>query len=134
MPPEAKLRYAQHKHSARERGIEFDLTLDEWWEIWEPHFANRGRATNQLQMCRTRDEGAYRSGNVRIATARENQAEREVTMTRRLHVAENVQAETIRERQRWVQRDEAGLWGGDFFRKMEYLEENASDFLDDEIP
>lgn len=74
-----RVKYAKHRHNAAERGIEFDLTFDEWWAIWEPHFSRRGRTTAMpMQMCRTRDEGGYTLGNVRIATIKENAAERGV--------------------------------------------------------
>jgi hypothetical protein len=65
-------RYAQHRASARERGIAFDLTFEEWWEIWEPHFAKRGVSSGAMQMCRNGDVGAYAPGNVRIASHAEN--------------------------------------------------------------
>lgn len=68
--------YQRHKSTAKARGIEFDLTFDEWWAIWEPHFDRRGRASDALQMCRTADAGGYTVGNVRIDTCAANQAER----------------------------------------------------------
>lgn len=70
-----RMRYRQHKASAKQRGIEFDLTFDEWWEIWQPHYAQRGRGAGHLQMCRTGDVGPYAVGNVRIDTVEANQAE-----------------------------------------------------------
>ena len=129
MPPEAKLKFQQHRASAKQRGIEFDLTFEEWWVIWEPHFGNRGRSTEQFQMCRTRDEGAYRAGNVRIDTARSNMAEREATMTRRKVMSALPGEESVASAQSWVHR--RGHWGMDYFQAREYREEHPDDYADD---
>lgn len=72
----ARLRYAQHKARAKERGIEFEFTFDEWWEIWAPHWDKRGPHKDQLGMCRTHDKGPYRADNVRLDTPKGNAAER----------------------------------------------------------
>ncbi len=72
-------RYAQHKSSAKQRGVEFDMTFDEWWQIWQSRFEQRGRQAGKMQMCRAGDVGAYRSGNVRIASIEENRAEQRIT-------------------------------------------------------
>lgn len=77
------LRYKQHVASAKVRGIEFDLTFPEWWEIWQDRFDQRGPHTGEYVMCRTRDEGAYRPGNVRIDTGANNVKEYQVSSTRR---------------------------------------------------
>ncbi len=71
----ARQKYQQHKHGAKARGIEFDLTFDEWRSIWGQHLANRGVHRGQMNMCRTRDEGGYTPGNVRIDTVESNHAE-----------------------------------------------------------
>lgn len=70
------MRYAQHKKHAKERGIEFEFTFDEWWAIWEPHWEKRGTHKDQLGMCRTHDKGPYRVDNVRLDTPKGNAAER----------------------------------------------------------
>lgn len=77
-------KYAQHKANAKARGIDFDLTFDEWWEIWQPRFNQRGTAPGQYQMCRTQDEGPYSAVNVRIDTVEANRAEWSVTARRRI--------------------------------------------------
>ena len=68
-------RYNQHKNGAEKRGVPFDLTFDEWKDIWDGKFHNRGRGSDQLGMLRTRDEGGYAKGNVRLGTPKENQQE-----------------------------------------------------------
>lgn len=63
----------QRAHAER-RGIPFRLTFEEWWSVWEPHWARRDK--EHLDMCRMRDLGAYELGNVRIDTHEANTAER----------------------------------------------------------
>lgn len=71
----ARLRYAQHKASAAKRGIEWEFTFEEWWEIWEAHWADRGPHKDGKVMCRTHDKGPYRPDNVRIDSPRGNAVE-----------------------------------------------------------
>src|SRR5579859_960375 len=52
-------RYTQHKSNAQARGIPFLLTFDEWWELWEPHWANRGLCSQCPVMSRHGDLGPY---------------------------------------------------------------------------
>lgn len=68
--------FCAHRHGAAQRGIAFKFTPQEWWELWAPHWHRRGTSAGQLCMCRTRDEGAYESGNVRIDTTSSNHEER----------------------------------------------------------
>ena len=75
---ELKIKYAQHRANAAARGIEFELTFDEWREIWDGNFHRRGVGSDQLGMLRTRDEGGYAVGNVRLGTPKENHQERAV--------------------------------------------------------
>lgn len=63
---EQKRKYKNHKRLAERRGIEFLLTFNEWWAIWEPNYNQRGRNKGQMCMCRTLDSGPYAVGNVRI--------------------------------------------------------------------
>ena len=74
----SKDQYRLHKKTAGERGIAFDLTFDEWKNIWGEHMARRGRGADQLGMLRTRDEGGYAVGNVRLGTPQENAQEHSV--------------------------------------------------------
>jgi hypothetical protein len=68
-----KGRFVAHKKNARRRGVEFDMSFDEWWTIWESHWDGRGMG--KLVMCRTCDEGAYEVGNVRIDSQSNNAKE-----------------------------------------------------------
>lgn len=71
-----KARFQQHKRSAQQRGIEFELSFEQWWELWEPHWERRGQKSQDMCMCRKADQGGYTLGNVRIATNKENHQER----------------------------------------------------------
>lgn len=66
--------FSRQRCNARKRGIEWTLTLWDWWTIWQEsgHWDERGRTADAYVMCRFRDEGAYEIGNVYVATARHN--------------------------------------------------------------
>jgi NUMOD3 motif len=69
--------YHWHKCSARECGIEFLLTFDEWYKIWfdSGHLHERGPRKEQYCMARFGDSGPYAVGNVKIITMSENSHE-----------------------------------------------------------
>ena len=70
-----KGRFVNHKKNARKLGVEFVMSFEEWWTIWEPHWDGRG--LGKLVMCRTGDEGAYEVGNVRIDSQSNNAKEQQ---------------------------------------------------------
>lgn len=60
---------------AKQRGIAFEFTLDEWWAWWrtDDRWTRRGsRGPDQLVMARHGDVGPYSPDNVRCITAAEN--------------------------------------------------------------
>lgn len=61
----------QRKH-ARERGIGFFLSYEEWIEWWGEDIEKRGRGKGKLQMCRYHDEGFYELGNIYKSTHEDN--------------------------------------------------------------
>lgn len=63
-------KYKAHKEGAIQRGIEFKLSFDEWWELWKPHW--KDKLQGEICMCRNGDKGAYEVGNVRIDTWQNN--------------------------------------------------------------
>lgn len=63
-----KRAFYSQKANAKRRNIEWDLTFDEWWELWEPYFHMRGHGKNGLCMGRNGDAGPYKVGNVYITT------------------------------------------------------------------
>lgn len=64
--------YAKQKAAAKHRGIEFTITFEEWWALWEPHWLERGRGRGFKCMGRYGDEGPYSADNVYIADWSEN--------------------------------------------------------------
>lgn len=67
-------RYNAHKQTAKRRKIDFYLTFEEWWDIWQPFWYNRGREKDNFVMCRVGDCGAYEKTNVYIDTYSNNSA------------------------------------------------------------
>lgn len=66
--------FSRQRHTARQRGIEWKLTLAEWWAVWveSGKWEQRGRARDSYVMCRFADVGPYEVGNVYIATLSHN--------------------------------------------------------------
>lgn len=67
--------YVNQKSSAKHRGISFDLTFDEWLDIWGDKIHLRGTGRDKLCMSRIGDKNGYSVGNVRIISNRENYEE-----------------------------------------------------------
>lgn len=66
--------FTGQKRNAKTRGIGWELTLWQWWTIWQEsgHWEERGRNLGQYGMCRYGDKGPYAVGNVYIATCTQN--------------------------------------------------------------
>lgn len=66
--------WQSQKANASIRGIEWSISLWDWWQIWQKSgkWEARGREVGQYVMCRFGDTGAYAVGNVYIATASHN--------------------------------------------------------------
>lgn len=66
-------KFKQQRASAGKRGIGWELSLWQWWSIWQESgkWAQRGCGQGYV-MCRNGDVGPYSVGNVFIATCREN--------------------------------------------------------------
>jgi len=75
--PTPHRRYTSHRKNAKRRGIQFLITFDEWWSIWEAsgHWPNYGSCWGQYVMARHGDQGAYEVGNVSIIQCRLNSRE-----------------------------------------------------------
>lgn len=65
------------RQNAKARGIGWELTLWQWWQIWNlsGKWDQRGRGQGYV-MCRRGDVGPYAVGNVFIAPARENSSDK----------------------------------------------------------
>lgn len=70
-------KYTDQKSKAKCRGIEFKLTFEEWWDIWQQSgkWDQRGIRKGQYVMSRYKDQGAYEIGNVHIQTVGDNNKE-----------------------------------------------------------
>lgn len=79
----AHAQYVAHRGNAKDRGIPFLLTFEEWLSIWEAsgHFRQRGNRGGCYVMARYGDKGAYEVGNVKIITFEENSIERNLGRT-----------------------------------------------------
>jgi hypothetical protein len=72
-------RYSQHKWNAKARGVPFELTFEQWLDVWKSsgHFDERGNKTAEgYVMARNEDKGPYAVGNVSIKPHRVNVTER----------------------------------------------------------
>lgn len=60
--------FGYHRVTSRLRGDHWDLTWDEWRDAWLPHWDQRGRAAQELCMCRKDIEGVWCLTNIEIIT------------------------------------------------------------------
>jgi hypothetical protein len=67
-PYTPKRKFYAHRCNARRRGIEFILTFEEWFQIWQDsgYWDQRGLGKNQYVMSRYGDQGPYSITNVFI--------------------------------------------------------------------
>jgi len=70
----AKNKWNLHRLSAASRGIPFELSFEEWLDIWvkSGHWNERGRKAGQYCMSRYGDVGPYSKDNVFIQLASDN--------------------------------------------------------------
>jgi hypothetical protein len=69
--------FSRQKQNADNRGIAWELTLWQWWTVWQEsgHWDQRGRGCRGYCMCRRGDAGPYALGNVFIQRATINSSE-----------------------------------------------------------
>jgi hypothetical protein len=70
----SKRAYNSHKGRAKNRGIEFLLSYEEWLDIWIKSGKLPGTKSDDYCMARHNDLGPYAIGNVSIITMKENSA------------------------------------------------------------
>jgi len=66
--------YTQQKSNAKQRGVEFLMTYEEWKQVWldSGKWELRGKGIGKYCMCRYNDEGPYAIGNVFIDLSSSN--------------------------------------------------------------
>ena len=69
---EARKKFAKQRRNVLARGIEWQLTFQEWLDFWGDDLDNRGPRFWQLVMQRPCDKGPYAIGNIRKGTPRQN--------------------------------------------------------------
>ncbi len=71
--------YLAQSYAARNRGIVFKMSFEEWLGVWKDSgkFHLRGRGKGLYCMARLGDKGPYAVGNVKICTLEENRAEQD---------------------------------------------------------
>ncbi len=69
-------KFRQQRSSAKARGVEWLMTFEEWWSVWEASgkWHLRGHRDGEYVMGRHGDVGPYAKGNVSIILANENHA------------------------------------------------------------
>jgi hypothetical protein len=77
IPRAARRAFFTQRETAYQRGIEWDLSLREWWLWWQirNRWEKRGRYGDDLVMARRRDTGPYSLENIYCTTAKQNVAD-----------------------------------------------------------
>lgn len=63
------------KAGAKRRGIPVEMSFEEWWQLWAPHWHQRQRMSMrgmEIVMGRHGDVGPYSVGNVSMISRRRN--------------------------------------------------------------
>lgn len=67
--------FSVQKRKAKQRGIIWELSFGEWWDVWEKSNKWNDRGIDGYVMCRYGDTGPYSLENVRIDTFKNNSFE-----------------------------------------------------------
>lgn len=88
--------FVSQRNNAKKRGIQWNLTLKEWWDIWQESgkWDQRGRNSGEYVMARYGDTGPYEVGNVKIIQCSDNV--REVRYRERLKKLTNEKSHASR--------------------------------------
>jgi hypothetical protein len=106
--------YGRQRSADKMRKIDFNLSFEEWIDIWQKsgHFDQRGKGPSKYCMCRYGDLGAYTIGNVFIQTNSKNSTDahignqynknRILTEERKKQISDWSKNLTPEERQAWI--------------------------------
>ncbi len=70
-----KEQYRIQKQNARRRGIGFEITYEQWLEVWGDKIEQRGVGKGKYCMARNNDQGPYAIDNVKIIPFEDNNKE-----------------------------------------------------------
>jgi hypothetical protein len=105
-------RFQAHRQRARRRGIEWCLTFDEWWTIWESSgkWDLRGAKAGHYVMARLGpDIGPYAVNNVKIQLSSENTSDgtlgKKRTLEQNAARSEFMKGNNHTTGRRWVSKD-----------------------------
>ena len=70
--------FSIQRSNALKRGIQWELTFEQWLTAWGDKLEKRGTGRNNYVMARYGDAGPYAAGNVYICTALQNSTDRKV--------------------------------------------------------
>jgi hypothetical protein len=70
-------KYLQIMRRAADRGIDFQMTFEEWMTVWldSGHWHQRGKGLGKYNMSRINDTGPYAVGNVFIQRHEQNSSD-----------------------------------------------------------
>ena len=73
----ATRKFSAQRSNAAKRGISFELTLGDWWSIWDKSgkWSERGVGVGRYVMSRFGDKGPYAAGNVEIILSTQNNSD-----------------------------------------------------------
>lgn len=72
-----KGKFIRQRANARQRGVGWELTFEQWWDLWEKSgkWEQRGKRSKEYCMARKLDDGPYSLENVYITTNKKNSQE-----------------------------------------------------------
>lgn len=121
-----KLAFQSQRNSARERGIAWELTFDQWLAIWldSGKLEKRGRTKGCYVMARPGDVGPYAIGNVYITTHSDNAKTAQSHNVRRLAAPRK----ELTSRGGWAVRSGRRGYHG-YFKTEEEADQKVADLL-----
>lgn len=78
-----RMAFSVQRHNAGRRGIEWELTFEQWLEWWGDDIERRGVHPGDLQMQRIADAGPYALGNIKKGTPKQNAQTRAAVLRNR---------------------------------------------------
>ncbi|CAG9205621.1 conserved hypothetical protein [Burkholderia gladioli] len=78
-----KIAFQTQRHNAGRRGIEWELTFEQWLDWWGDDIERRGVHPHNLQMQRIADSGPYALGNIKKGHPKQNAQTRAVVLRNR---------------------------------------------------